>query len=362
MSLYKMNKIIRDVASRSSPKDAIALWSIAPQWVDIPDDLSILATEETEEFLHEYRNTFKSLTIFVTSGSPQHIPNILPFCMGDHLTYLDIRSTGLLDCYVLRYLSNLETLYINAMHVKRFGRFPGKIRDLHVCISSRLHIDATHIPCLESLHITADRAYIHKLPEGLKTFRLRGHTCDIPQSLPETLEHLEISGAILDAFPRIPEGVKTLNISNTHMEPGQINFREYAFDSLIAYGTCLENDDIEDCRAKILDIRWTSITPDIRFHKNVNTVYMDMVPTKNSISETRDHILTIHVGKRPEHLSPACTVIENNRLDENGQGSPFENESCYVRRYDRYKVVCKIWTPTLSFHDIDRLLELQTNE
>lgn len=352
-----MNKIIHDVAIRSSPKDAMTLWSLAPQDVDIPDTLAIVATQATEEFLYEKRHVFKHLTMFITSESPSHMPHILPFCTGHHLKFLDIRSTGMLDCHALAYLPNLETLYVNAMHVKRLGRFPSKLRDLRICISSRLPIDVSSAQELETLHITADRAYVHHLPSTLKTFRLRGNTCEIPQSLPESLEHLEISGTILDAFPEIPPGLKTLDISNTHMEPGQLDLRGHTLDYFIAYGTCLENDDVLDCRAKTLDIRWTSVTPDVRFHRSVETVYMDMVPTKQSISGPRDHTLTVHIGKKPDQVSPACTVAMNNRLDHVQEESPFEERSCYIKRYDAYRVVCTIWTRTLSIHDVDRLLE-----
>ena len=346
---------------RSSPKDAMALWSVAPQHVDIPETLAILGTQATEEFLYENRSAFTSLALFITSETPSHMPHILPFCVGERLTTLDIRSTGVLDCHPLRFLPNLETLYVNAMHVKRFDTLPPKLRDLRICISSRLHLDVSGAPELETLHVTADRSYIHNLPPTLKTFRVRGNTCDIPHSLPEALEHVEVSGAIMDAFPNLPPGLKTLNISNTHMEPGQLDLRDHALDRLVAYGTCIENEDVLQYRAKTLDIRWTSITPDVRFHRDVETVYMDMVPTKESLSMSRDHILTIHIGKSPEPLSPACTVAVNNRLDHEDRQSPFEHKACYVKRYDTYRVVCKIWTPAMTIHDIDRLIDLASD-
>ena len=353
-----MDKILHDVCRQSSPMDTMRIWAMAPDSVDVPETLALIGTTETEEFLWKHGSRIKHLTLFLNGESPHHFVHILPYCVGDTLETLDIRHTGFLDCYPLRYLPRLTTLHINAMHTKRCTHIPPLVTDLRLCMSSHIDIDVSMLTSLRTFHVTADKVTVETcLPDGINTFRVRGRSCTIPSSMPDSLEHLEVSGTIIDAFPTLPRGLRTLNVSNTHIEPGQLRLSNLDLDACIAYGTYLEDDDIKECRARLLDIRWTAVTHRARFHPCVQTVYMDMVPSCIKEGDVRESFLNIHIGQDPDHMSAACMVSMNNDFERRDPvPSPFLGQATYTKAFHRQRIACHIWSRTLRTDDVDRLL------
>jgi len=353
-----MDKILHDVCRKSSPMDMMRIWTMAPDSVDVPDTVALLGTTETEEFLWTHGSKIRHLTLILNNESPQHFAHMLPYCVGDTLETLDIRHTGVLDCYPLRYLSNLTTMHINAMHTKRCTKIPPLVTDLRICVSSYIELDVSMLLRLYTFHITADKVTVGtRLPEGIDTFRVRGRSCTIPSTMPESLKHLEVSGTIIDAFPVLPHGLRTLNVSNTHIESGQLRLSSLDLDVFIAYGTYLEDDDIKECRAAMLDIRWTSVTHRVQFHPCVQTVYMDMVPSCIREGEVRDRNLNIHIGRCPNHISAACMVSMNNDYERRDPvSSPFQGKANYTKAFHTQRIVCHLWSRTLDMEDVDRLL------
>jgi len=353
-----MDKIVFDVYAKSSPKDKMRLWSMAPDTVDIPDTLAIAGTTETEEFLWNHGHGIKHLTLFLTQSSPTHIVHILPYCVGDTLETLDIRSTGFLDCYPIQFLSRLTTLSVNAMHVKRCTNLPTTLQHVRLCISSYIDIDVTPMTSMHTFSVAADKVTVTGVfSDTVHTVRVRGRSCTVPGTLPDSVRHLEVSGSMIDVFPDIPAGLKTLNIANTHIEPGQLDFSRLDLDECIAYGTYLEDDDIQHCRAKVLDIRWTSATHRVQFHPSVTTVYMDTIPSMVSSSIPRVHHLDIHIGQDPDHMSAACMVSMNNDMDRRDSiESPFKGRAMYTKTCIPQRIACHIWTQTMRVDDVDRLL------
>ena len=354
-----MDKILYDVARRATPKVAMTLWNIAPNAVDVPETLSVVATTPVEEFLMHHGSRIKHLTIFITPDSPQHIPPILPY-IGKTLETLDIRSTGTLDCYCLQFLSSLTRLWVNAPCVSRFGLLPTTITSLHISIASSIELDVSALSSLETLHLTAERGHlIGTLPVSLTTLRLRGPNCRPPDVFPSTLQHLECSGMIMDRVPSLPETLKTLNLANTHIEPGQVDFSHLVLDDCCLRGTYLDDHDIERCNASILDVRWTQITQHCMFHPRVETVYTDTIPTPSSVASSRSHTLVLHIGKEPVHHFPMTIVRRNNTRDEtNDPESPFVDQPTSVKHITHRAIDCHLWMRTLSIDAVDRLFEL----
>jgi len=354
-----MDKILYDIAARATPKVAMTLWNLAPDAVDPPDTLAVVATAAIEEFLMQHGRGIKHLTIFITPDSPQHLPYTIPY-FGASLETLDIRTTGKLDCYFLHFLDNIQTLKINARDVSRLMSLPKNLQELRLTIGSSVEIDVSNLHALHTFHLTAERGHIAgPIPESVVNLCIRGPNSRPPDVFPPNLEHLECSGMIMNHVPTLPSTLKTLNLSNTHLEPGQVDFRYLDLDDCCLRGTYLDDDDIQQCRATILDVRWTQITPHVVFHPRVETVYMDTVPTPTSVSSSRNHILVVHIGKEPVHHFPMAIVRRNNRRDATDDlESPFLDHASYVKHVEHRKVECHIWTRTLAIDAVDRLFEL----
>ena len=304
-----MEKILFDIASRSSPRSAMKLFALDPERGIVPRRMIMTATKETDEFLHHHRHIIESLIMCITAESPKQCTAVLPFCLSESLTTLELRSKSRLDCFSLQFLPKLKHVSLSAPSFERLDatRLIEQCLSCQLTTSSSLDIELPVVSHLETISIRANSIRVRgSFPVGIRSISIHG-TCHSLPELPPGIQHLELCGSHIDTA-MFPDSITHLTLDHTHLESGSIDLTSHQFDTLSVAGTFLDETDLSRVRAKTLDARWTSLSRHFIVPPDTTTAYLDFVP---DITTSRSTSLEIHVGLKPHQISSHDAVERN---------------------------------------------------